>query len=261
MKLSIIIPTYNSGAVIDRALKSILAQTFTDWEVLIMDGLSTDDTVSIAESFNDPRIHVYSEPDKGIYDAMNKGIKKAQGEWLYFLGSDDWLLNDNVLAEVFSKDIGTYDVVYGEAEFDHLCDSFRGEWTQQNLFVNRCHQAIFYKKQFLTEIGGYELRYKIYADFDLNLKWLFSKNYRNKYIATPIAHFSAAGTSDGKMDELFCKHQPKIYLKHGWHMMNREQRAQCAYAAKHASKGVARWAYGCLLIILRAINKIHSLLC
>lgn len=225
-----------------------------------MDGASTDDTVLVAESFGDLRIHVYSEPDKGIYDAMNKGIQKAEGEWLYFLGSDDWVLNEKVFSEVFSKDIEPYDVVYGEAEFDHLPDSFRGEWTQNNLFVNRCHQAILYKKQFLIEVGGYELCYKIYADFDLNLKWLFSKKYRNKYIATPIAHFSAAGTSDGKMDELFCNRQPIIYLKHGWHAMNRGQRAYCAFLAAHNSKGAAKWAYGCLSIILRVVNKSYSLL-
>ena len=103
MKLSIIIPTYNSASVLAKALDSIVKQNFTDWEVLVMDGVSTDNTIKVAQSYNDSRIHIFSEPDKGIYDAMNKGIEKAQGEWLYFLGSDDWLLNGNVFDSLFSS--------------------------------------------------------------------------------------------------------------------------------------------------------------
>lgn len=105
MKLSIIIPTYNSASVLPRALDSIICQTFTNWEVLIMDGISTDDTLKMAQSYNDSRIRIYSEPDNGIYDAMNKGINKANGEWLYFLGSDDCLFSKDVLSNIFNHNI------------------------------------------------------------------------------------------------------------------------------------------------------------
>ena len=147
MKLSIIIPTYNSASVLPKALDSIVGQTFGDWEVLIMDGVSTDDTLKVAQSYNDSRIRINSEPDKGIYDAMNKGIGKARGEWLYFLGSDDWLLNDNVLHDVFAQDADSYDVVYGEVEAPHLASNHSGEWTLQTIDRNRCHQAILYRRQ------------------------------------------------------------------------------------------------------------------
>ena len=147
MKLSIIIPTYNSASVLPKALESIVGQTFTDWEVLVMDGVSTDDTLKVAKSYNDSRIRIYSEPDKGIYDAMNKGIKKAHGEWLYFLGSDDWLMNENALSDVFVQGaLEGYDVVYGEVEAPHLASDHSGEWTLQTLDRNRCHQAIFYRR-------------------------------------------------------------------------------------------------------------------
>ena len=89
MKLSIIIPTFNSANTLRRALDSIIGQTLNDLEVLIMDGVSTDQTLDIAKTYNDNRIRIFSEPDNGVYDAMNKGIDKASGEWLYFLGSDD----------------------------------------------------------------------------------------------------------------------------------------------------------------------------
>ena len=88
-RLSIINPTFNSAKTLSRCLDSVISQSFTDWEVLMMDGVSNDDTIKIASSYQDSRIRIYSEPDKGIYDAMNKGIDKAHGEWLYFIDSDD----------------------------------------------------------------------------------------------------------------------------------------------------------------------------
>ena len=125
---SIIIPTFNSACHIKSCLNSIVCQNYLDWEVLIMDGVSKDDTVKIAESYSDSRIHVYSEPDKGIYDAMNKGIKKAQGEWLYFLGSDDWLVDNEVLANVSNQLSHDLDVFYGDVDAPHLPPRHKGEW-------------------------------------------------------------------------------------------------------------------------------------
>ena len=119
-RLSIIIPTFNSAKTLSRCLDSVISQSFTDWEVLMMDGVSNDDTIKIASSYQDSRIQIYSEPDKGIYDAMNKGIDKAQGEWLYFLGSDDWLFNCNSLKDIFCNNINQYDVVYVAVYAPHL---------------------------------------------------------------------------------------------------------------------------------------------
>lgn len=195
MKLSIIIPTYNSASVLPKALDSIVNQTFTDWEVLIMDGVSNDDTIKVAEAYNDSRIRIYSEPDNGIYDAMNKGIKKARGEWLYFLGSDDWLLNDNVLHNVFAQGTDSYDVVYGEVDAPHLASNHSGEWTLQTIDRNRCHQAIFYRRSVVRRLGGYNTKYKIWADYDLNLKWFFDKKVKKKHIPTVIAHYAEGGYS------------------------------------------------------------------
>ena len=146
-QISIIVPVYNVEDYLRQCLDSIVAQTFTDWEVLLMDGASTDNTLKIAQSYNDNRIHIYSEPDKGIYDAMNKGIKKAKGEWLYFLGSDDWLLTPETLSSVFSMDINSYDIVYGDVESVQLVPEHSGEWSLSTIDYNRCHQCIFYKKK------------------------------------------------------------------------------------------------------------------
>lgn len=228
MKLSIIIPTFNSASVLGRALDSIVSQIFVDWEVLVMDGGSKDNTIQIANAYHDNRIRTFSEPDKGIYDAMNKGIKKSKGEWLYFLGSDDYLLNSNVLQSVFTQAIEHYDVIYGEAEYSHLCDEFHGEWTMSNIFVNRCHQAIIYRKRVLEKYHGYNLKYKEWADYDLNLKWFFDKKIKKKYIGTPIAHFSDGGCSDGHPDEEFEKDREYIYLTRGRKYFSRYQQIQFA---------------------------------
>lgn len=237
MKLSIIIPTYNSSRVLRRALDSILYQTFTDYEVLIMDGASSDDTVMVAESYNNSKIKVYSEPDKGIYDAMNKGILKSSGEWLYFLGSDDWLYDDNVLKKVFcKKNINDYDVIYGNFESSHLSPKHNGEWKISEIEYNRCHQAIFYRKSFISKVGGYHLKYPVLADFYLNLKWLLDNRFTHMYIDITIAHFSEGGTSGNIIDNRFNKDIEKIILFNGWNKLSHEQRKYYLHKLLQKSK-------------------------
>ena len=172
--LSIVIPTYNSEGCIKLALSSILSQSFVDWEVLVMDGGSVDSTVSIANSFHDDRIKVFSEPDHGVYDAMNKGIDLSQGEWLYFLGSDDYLLHNHVLESVFTHSIDV-DILYGDVESPHLKREYLGEWQVSQIMYNRCHQGIFYKKWLFDRYGRYELKYRVLADRAFNLKVFQSK--------------------------------------------------------------------------------------
>ena len=215
MKLSVIIPTFNSGAVIKKALDSIVCQTFADWEVLVMDGASTDNTLEVARSFGDNRIRFFSEPDKGIYDAMNKGIKTAQGEWLYFLGSDDWLLNKEVLQSVFSDDIDQYDVVYGDVVAEHLLPCHKGEWSVEKINYNRCHQAIFYKASAFSKNGLYDIKYPILADYAFNLKWFLKGNLKSNYIKREIAHFSEDGISNRVVDEAFMRDYGFMIIKYG----------------------------------------------
>lgn len=243
VKLSIIIPTYNSADTLRKALDSIVCQDFSDWEVLIMDGVSADDTLKIAQSYNDPRIRIYSEPDKGIYDAMNKGIKKAQGEWLYFLGSDDWILTPETLSSVFSMDINGYDVVYGDVESSHLGPEHSGEWTLATIDYNRCHQGILYKKIIFKKLGYYNMDYCVCADFDINLKWFFSKKIHSKYIPIIIAHYSANGFSGQCVDKEFDKIAPFLKLTRGWDWFSREERKQLIKQAlkQKSRKHPMRW--------------------
>ena len=169
-----------------------------------MDGGSNDATCSTAKSFKDGRINIYSEPDNGIYDAMNKGIDKSSGEWLLFLGSDDQLYDADVLNNVAPHLLNDLDVVYGEAQ-SHWPDICKGEWTLEKLEGNRCHQAIFYNRRFFGDKLRYNLKYKILADYDMNLRWFLNKNYKHCYIPIMISKFGDGGISSQVQDSLFCK--------------------------------------------------------
>lgn len=224
MTLSIIIPTYNSAKVLGRALTSIKNQTFHDYEILVMDGVSSDDTIRIALSLSDSNVHVYSETDKGVYDAMNKGIEKSNGEWLYFLGSDDYLVDNTVLENIFSNDLDCVDVIYGDVESNHLSPNYSGPWSIDRIDYNRCHQGIFYRRSVFKKCGMYSLKYPVLADHDMNLKWFLSTNIVSKYIPVTISHFSEGGISNVMYDEAFHRDFHRLILVRGWRLLNHEER-------------------------------------
>lgn len=203
--LSIIIPAFNSAQSIGRSLESIAAQTFTDYEVIVQDGSSNGDTETAVEKFLEGRsgfpLLLYRERDRGVYDAMNKAMLKASGEWLYFLGSDDELFNNQILATVLSaQNTVDCDVIYGNAEI--IGDSI---WAKSGtiydgpfdlpmlLSKNICHQAIFYKSDFARKVGEYNTDYVVCGDWDFNMRcWAQTKF---KYIDVTVAKFIAGGLS------------------------------------------------------------------
>lgn len=255
MKLSIIIPTFNSASVLPKALDSIVGQTFTDWEVLVMDGVSTDNTIEIAQSYKDPRIHIYSEPDKGIYDAMNKGIKKAEGEWLYFLGSDDSLRDNSVFEKVMYEIDNASEkglmVFYGDVYAPQLEAAHHGEWKVDKLFYNRCHQAIFYHREVFEKLGLYDLKYRILADYAFNLKWFVQGVVKNRYIPVCIANYSADGLSSREQDVEFDRDFGLLVLKYGWRRLP-------IYVQKEAARDVIRNNRD--KIVLVAVMRVYVIL-
>ena len=197
VQFSVIIPTYNSAGTIAACLQSVLGQSCQNFEILVIDGLSADDTVAIACSFNSDKIKITSEADKGIYDAMNKGIAQAKGNWLYFLGSDDTLYDNIILAainEIIAAKQGVKvihgDVITTTGKIEQYLN-----YKFWNLVIDRCicHQAIFYHRS-LFEGQLYDTQYKMAADWDFNLK-VFAKNIRSVYVPQLIARFSLSGLS------------------------------------------------------------------
>jgi glycosyltransferase involved in cell wall biosynthesis len=204
---SIVIPTFNAEKTLGLTLNSIKEQRFSNLEILILDGGSSDRTLSIVDQFNDLKIQVFSGPDLGTYDAMNKGINLAQGQWLYFLGSDDIFYNEFVLERVFNIiNSTTLPVVYGSVLIDGNTgwakdgEIYAGYFSRYRLLNKSiCHQAIFYKREFLIQNNlFFNLKYFVSADWDLNLRCRRLSKF--KYVNMIIAVFKAGGISFKNLD-------------------------------------------------------------
>ena len=204
-KLSIIIPTFNSAATIQRCLHSIRMQTFNDYEIVIQDGGSSDGTVELIQEFLRENLggnlKLAQEPDHGPYDAMNKAVRRAGGEWLYFLGSDDELYDQNILGTVLlSREAADFNVVYGNVQVvgnaGWAADGaiYDGPFDLRKLLdVNICHQAIFYRAVFVAEVGAYNPNYIILADWDFNMRCWAKGQF--SYIEVIVAKFHGGGIS------------------------------------------------------------------
>lgn len=232
--LTIIMPVYNAGHYMEKVLQNIAAQRFCNYELLLLEALSTDDTKNIIEAkqATDPRIRLVVEKDKGIYDAMNKGVASAKGEWLYFMGCDDAFFDEEVL-QTFSVHLNAgNDLVYGDVLWvpDHILES--GECTAGNLLHrNINHQRIFYRKELFLQYGGYDLQYEVASDHELNIRFFCNDTIRKKYLPVPVARYHSGGFSANKLDKVFwnnwktifrvnfSKHLPEkeLYQKLGWY--------------------------------------------
>lgn len=206
---SIIIPTFNAAKTLSTCLDSILNQACTNFEILLIDGCSTDDTLFIIKKYvalANANIKWISEIDKGIYDAMNKGIKLAKGEWLYFLGSDDQLYSIDVLYKIYDclNENKKLDVIYGDVYSTRFNGIYDGEFNIEKIFTkNICHQAIFYKKNIFKKMGNYNIKYKVFADWDFNLRWFQSKKINREYINIICAEYADGGYSSVNNKDLF----------------------------------------------------------
>jgi len=197
MKLSIITINYNNKNGLKKTIESVVNQIFTDYEYIVIDGGSTDGSKEIIEKQADKITYWVSEPDKGVYNAMNKGITQAQGEYCLFLNSGDYFIDENVLSKVFAihftEDIVAGDVVIGKTASkikSHAVVSMY-DFFKQSL----PHQASFIKKKIFDEIGRYNENYKILADWDFIMVALFKHKYSYRRIDVTVAFFEPGGIS------------------------------------------------------------------
>lgn len=198
MRFSVITVTRNSEAVLPRAMASLAQQTFADYEWIVVDGASEDGTVAIAKPFDAAPLQLVSERDGGIYDAMNKGIRLARGDYLYFLNSDDRLASATVLerASQAIREAGEPDLLVGQVrsvgpativlrDYSHI--------TPQNLlFSSLCHQAAFVHRNLFARHGIFDTVYTLAADFDWFAR-VFRGGARVVFAPLVIANFSANG--------------------------------------------------------------------
>jgi glycosyltransferase involved in cell wall biosynthesis len=195
---SIITTTYNCGSKIDKTLESVISQDFKDLEYLIMDGNSKDGTRERLAAIKDLRVRSYSELDKGIYDAMNKGIELARGRFVFFLGAGDTLF-PGALQQI-SRHLPDRDdaLIYGNVLMGGNGSIYDGRFSKLKLCIrNICHQAIFYGRDVFKLAGNYNLKYRFLADWAFNLKCFGDGRILTQFVPVNVAMFEAAGVSGG----------------------------------------------------------------
>lgn len=200
--ISIIIATYNASDTILACLGSIENEINSDCELIIIDGNSTDNTLDLLNEKKELIDVLISEPDKGIYDAWNKGIEKSKGKWIMFLGADDLLLKNSLLTYLEflrERNSSAYDYVCAKNEYINLDGKFikdigrEPKWKAMKYYMPAAHVASLHNKKLFNEIGVFNLEYKICADYELLSRKRDKLNY--KFINHKIAQMQTGGMS------------------------------------------------------------------
>ena len=217
--ISVIITTFNSGAKIAATLASVLSQKKDLYEFLVIDGGSNDDTLAQLHA-QGPALRYLSEPDEGIYDAMNKGIRLTSGEFLYFLGAGDRLLPgvlEAVAAEIrklpSQGQTSRPTLLYGNVDLSDYNRPYDGRFNRFKLLRrNICHQAVFYQRSVFDRLGFYNTKYPSLADWEFNIRCFNDPNIRKRYIPLRIADYEGGGKSITAPDPAFYADFPLIPL-------------------------------------------------
>ena len=209
MKISIITTSYNSEKTLQDTLESILRQTYDNIELIVIDGLSTDSTVDFIKQYEvkfKGRMRWISEKDKGIYDAMNKGISMATGDIVGILNSDDFYSSDRILEEVaasFKKDY-KIDAVYGDVHFIHqdqpekcaryYSSAYFRPWLLRFGFMP-AHPSFYVKREVYQRYGLYSLDYNIASDYDMMVRLFYKHKIHAKYLKLDFVTMRIGGIS------------------------------------------------------------------
>lgn len=206
IKVTIITVCYNSEETIADTIKSVMIQKYTNIEHIIVDGASTDKTLEIIRMFADNELIIVSEPDRGIYDAMNKGISLATGDIISFLNADDFYADDNVIQEIVSIfSDSTIEACYSDLVYvdkdnintvvrywksRHYCDGlFSKGWVPP-------HPTFFARREVYDRFGYFDLAFPIAADFELMLRFIACNKVKTHYIPHVTVHMRLGGTSN-----------------------------------------------------------------
>jgi glycosyltransferase involved in cell wall biosynthesis len=208
--ISIITVVYNGASTLERTIHSIIGQTYKNIEYIIIDGGSTDGTVDIIKKYENRLAFWVSEPDRGIYDAMNKGIDKATGEWMLFMGCDDIL--QNILHEIIPDFKKPNDIYYGNVYMTCSKIIYSGRFNSFKIAIkNICHQSVFYPKEVWSHYR-YGLTYKVYADYELNMHLFVDKRFSFQYVEIVVAKYKEGGFASKNTDD-FMKKGRYVILK------------------------------------------------
>lgn len=223
-KFSVITVTYNAAAVLEDTIQSVISQTYHHVEYIIVDGGSTDGTLDIIGHYRDRIATVVSEPDKGLYDAMNKGMHLATGDYLCFLNAGDSFHEDDTLQSIAHSLTGSAlpDVIYGQTalvdneghfvRMRRLSAPERLDWKSFRQGMLVCHQAFFAKR---TLAEPYDLRYRFSADFDWCIRVMKRAQTLHNTHLTLIDYLEEGMTTRNRRASL--RERFRIMAKHyGW---------------------------------------------
>jgi glycosyltransferase involved in cell wall biosynthesis len=196
--LSIITVVYNGANSLEKTIKSVIDQSYSNIEYIIIDGASQDETLDIIDKYKSQISYWISEKDQGVYDAMNKGIAAAKGDWLLFLGSDDILANNKIVSDIFAVLLKegnqeSFSLIVGNVKYSNgrlMKSQFSSRLKNKNMIH---HQGAFYKRGIFIDFK-YDPNYKISSDYQLNLK-LFLQNAHCLKIDKVVSICGAAGLS------------------------------------------------------------------
>lgn len=206
MKVSVITVAYNSAKTIRDTIDSVLSQSYEDIEYIVIDGGSKDGTQDIVRSYGSEISHFISEPDKGIYDAMNKGVSMATGDVIGILNSDDVYQDDKVIADVVSEfKSSPIDCVYGdlvyvdETDLNRVIRYWKSGQYHRKAFVNGWmppHPTFFTTRTSYKAFGLYDTEFRSAADYELMLRFLYKNYCSASYIDRVLVRMRAGGQSN-----------------------------------------------------------------
>lgn len=221
MKISIITVCYNSECTIESTLKSVANQSYSDIEHVIIDGASKDGTLDIISRFNSVSVLV-SEPDKGIYDAMNKGFSLATGDVIGTLNADDFYIDESVLSDVAiifsdnSVDACFADLVYvKQDDTDDIVRYWKSEAYKPGLFKSGwmpAHPTFFVRKSVYEKLGVFDLNYKIAADFELLFRLIEKNEIRTAYLPRVVIKMRLGGTTNKSLNNINIQNKEIIQI-------------------------------------------------
>ncbi|MBC6907537.1 glycosyltransferase [Saccharophagus sp. K07] len=215
MKLSIITATWNSSKTVAATMESLARQTFQNYESIIVDGLSSDDTLDVVRRSGVRIGKIISERDKGIYDALNKGIAAAQGEYVGFLHSDDILASPSSLEKLVDCiDRKKPDAVYADLQYvdKENTNKVIRYWKSGSYSRSRLkngwmppHPTFYMRRNLYSELGGFNLNYKISADYDSLMRYLWVNNVRLEYLPEVLIKMRIGGASNRSLSNIIRK--------------------------------------------------------
>ena len=217
IKFTIIVVSLNTKKDFLKTINSIKKQKFKNYEVIIVDGKSNDGTIEKINKIKDKKIKSIIGKDKGIYDAMNKGISRSLGDWVIFLNSGDLFYDQNVLQKISQKTKDKYEILYGDTVVRNQSFSYKimaKKFTQVTVLMPFCHQSTAVKKNLLIK-NKFSLKYKIASDFNFFIKIFNSKHFfYNMNIIISKVKFN--GLSDINRNQVF-NENIEIIKKNNYH--------------------------------------------